>query len=115
LHRWLATASILAVILVGLEAGWRTWRRTPPATPAGRFEALFLIVLGASIAGGLGLLAGGGRPGEVLHFVYAIVALGALPVANSLAKRTGSRAQGLTTLVAAVVTLAVIARLFGTG
>jgi hypothetical protein len=67
------------------------------------------------VAGGLGLLAGGGRPKEILHFVYAIVALGAVPVADSMARRSGPRRRGIASLIGALVALAVIARLFQTG
>jgi hypothetical protein len=82
---------------------------------AGRIQALLLIALAVTIAGGLGLLAGGARPREALHFVYAVVAIGALPVANSLTQRAGPRARGVATLAAVLVILVVIARLFGTG
>jgi hypothetical protein len=72
-------------------------------------------VLVITIAGGLGLLAGGGRPREVLHFVYSVVAIGVVPVIDSLARRASPRARGMATLAAAVITLAVVARLFQTG
>ena len=68
-----------------------------------------------TLAGGLGLLAGGGRPREILHFVYAVVALGAVAIADSIARRTGPRQRGIASLVGALVALAVIARLFQTG
>ena len=82
---------------------------------AGRVQALFLIALVVTIAGGLGLIAGGARPREALQFVYAVVAFGALPVANSLTQRAGPRARGLAAFVATLVILVVMARLFGTG
>ena len=82
---------------------------------AGRLEAVLLIAVGATIAGGLGLLVGGGRPREALHFVYAVIAFAALPVANSIGRRSGPRAQALVALAAAAVILVVILRLFGTG
>ena len=82
---------------------------------SGRLEAVLLIAVGATIAGGLGLLVGGGRPREALHFVYAVIAFAVLPVANSIARRSGPRAQAWVALAAAAVILVVMLRLFGTG
>ena len=45
---------------------------------------LLLVLLLITIAGGLGLLVGGARPREILHFVYAIVVFGAVPIAAAL-------------------------------
>jgi hypothetical protein len=106
---------VLAVVLVGLEAAWRTLRGSPRGLLAERLQRLFILALVVTVAGGLGLLVGGGRPREILHFVYAIVALGALAVADSIAHRAGPRLRGTASLVGALVALAVIARLFGTG
>lgn len=83
--------------------------------PAERLEQLVVLVLVVTVAGGLGLLVGGGRPREILHFVYAIVALSALAVADSISRNAGPRQRGVASLVAALVALVVIARLFQTG
>lgn len=72
-------------------------------------------MLVVTIAGGLGLLVGGGRPRELLHFVYAIVALGIVPVVDSLSRRAGPRPRGIATFAAALIALAVVVRLFQTG
>jgi hypothetical protein len=72
-------------------------------------------VLVVAIAGGLGLLVGGARPRELLHFVYAVVVLSALPIAGVLSKEASPRARGLANVVGALVALVVVARLFGTG
>jgi hypothetical protein len=106
---------VLTVALVGLEAAWRAWRGTTRGLAAERLEPLFILALVVTVAGGLGLLAGGGRPREVLHFVYAIVALGALPVAESIARQASPRRRAIASLVGALVALVVIARLFQTG
>ena len=106
---------MLAVAIVGLEAAWRVWRRSPPGPRAERLEQVFLLVLVVTTAGGLGLLVGGGRPREILHYVYAIVALGALVVADSIARQAGPRRRAVASLIGALVALAVIARLFQTG
>jgi hypothetical protein len=115
LHRWLAIASVLAVVLVGLEAAWRAGRGSPRGRAAERLEQLVVIALFVTVAGGLGLLVGGARPREILHFVYAIVALGALAVADSISRRAGPRVRGIASLLGALVALAIITRLFQTG
>ena len=90
-------------------------RRSPPNDLTDRLQSLLLVLLAVTIAGGLGLLVAGGRPKEALHFVYAIVVLGALPIAAGLSRRASPRAQGIVSLVGALVALIVVARLFGTG
>ena len=103
------------MVLVAVEAGWRAWRRLPPGDIADRLEGILLVVLVIAIAGGLGLLVGGARPQELLHFVYAIVVLSALPIAGTLTKEASPRSRGLAGVVGALVALVVVARLFGTG
>jgi hypothetical protein len=102
-------------VFVGLEASWRAWRRSPPGAVGSRIEALLVLALVVTSAGGLGLLAGGARPREVLHFIYAVVALGAIPLINSLARRAIPRTQGIAGLLGALVALVVIVRLANTG
>jgi hypothetical protein len=111
----LAIASGFAVALIALDAGWRAVRSAPPGRVTERLGRLFVLALAVTVAGGLGLLVGGGRPREILHFVYAIVALGALAVADSISHRAGPRLQAIASLVGALVALAVITRLFQTG
>lgn len=115
LHTWLAIAGGLVIVLVGLDGGRRAWRRAPPGDTTARLEAVLLLMLGVTIAGGLGLLVGGGRPREVLHFVYAIVVLGSVPIATSVSARSSPRTRGLASTTGAIVALIVVARLFGTG
>lgn len=102
-------------MLVGAEAAWRTGRGSARDRAAERLEQIVVIALLATVAGGLGLLLGGGRPREVLHFVYAIVALGALTAVDSLSRRAAPRLCGVASLLGAFVALAVIVRLFQTG
>ncbi len=80
-----------------------------------RLERLVVLALFLAVAGGLGLLVGGGRPREILHFVYAIVALGAIAIADSLSRRASPRMRGIASLIGSLVALVVIARLFQTG
>ena len=103
------------IVVAGAEAGWRAWRRVPPSDLTDRLQALLLVLIGVTIAGGLGLLVGGSRPRETLHFVYAILAFAALPVAATLARGASPRTRGVVSLIGALVALVVVARLFGTG
>lgn len=115
LHTWLAVACALVIVVVGLEAGRRAWRRSLPDETTRRLEMLLLVLLLVTIAGGLGLLVGGAHPREILHFVYAIVVFGAVPIATALSARASPRTRGLAGLAGAIVALIVVARLFGTG
>jgi hypothetical protein len=115
LHFWLAVASASVALFVGVEAVWRAIRGAPPGRAASRLEALLLLVVGVTVAGGVGILAGGGAPRELLHFVYAVLAFGTLPVLGRITARWEPRRRGLATLVAAAVTLAVVVRLAATG
>jgi hypothetical protein len=76
---------------------------------------LLTLVLVVTAAGGLGLLVGGARPRELLHFGYGVIAIGAVPVADSLTRQAGPRPRAIATLTGALVSLVVILRLFGTG
>jgi hypothetical protein len=76
---------------------------------------VLLLVVAVTAAGGLGLLVGGARPRESLHFIYAVVLGAAIPIASSLARGRSPRVQGIATVLGAAVALVVIARLFGTG
>jgi hypothetical protein len=73
------------------------------------------ILLGMTIAGGLALLAGGQRPKEFLHLVYALLAFGLVPLADSLAAQASPRRRALARLGGALIAAGVIARLFATG
>jgi hypothetical protein len=102
-------------ILVAFESAWRARRDAPRGTVAERLEAILLISVGVTIAGGLGLLVGGARPEEPLHFVYAVLAFGAVPVASSLMRRARPRQEAVATLAAALVAIVLVGRLFQTG
>jgi hypothetical protein len=106
---------VLVVVLVGIEAAWRLRRGSSPGSAASRLDGLLLLVLAVTVAGGLGLLLGGARPRELLHFVYAVLAIGAVPVATSVSAPWGPRRQAIVTLLGALVALVAILRLFATG
>ena len=115
LHRWLAYASAVAIALAGAAGGWAALRGVQPGPAAGMLRVAVLLLVVVTLAGGLGLLFGGGRPRETLHFVYAVLALAALPAADSLTRGASPRVRGIATLAGGLVGLVVIARLVGTG
>lgn len=61
------------------------------------------------------MLLGGSSPAEGLHFLYAILAFGSLPVADSLSRNADPRRQALYSLGASLVAIVLITRLFQTG
>jgi hypothetical protein len=101
------------VAILGLDAARHAWRG-PSGTGSDRLEAVVLITLVITSAGGLGMLIGGARPTEPLHVLYAILALGSLPLARSLSRRMDPRRKALVTLGAVVVAVVLIVRLFQT-
>ena len=100
---------------MGIEAGWRSWRGTAPAGWVERLELALVLILIIASAGGLGLLVAGSGPHEPLHFLYAVLAIGCMPVAQSLLRNASPRRRALVTAVAALVALVLIGRLFQTG
>lgn len=105
----------MAIVIAGAEGAWRAFRVVPPGTAASRLDGLVLLVVGLSAAAGLGLLVGGARPAELLHFVYAVLTFGALPIATSISTTWTPRRRGLATLTAALIALVLVLRLFATG
>ena len=115
LHVTLAVVSTLSVIAVGAEAAVRAVMRRPPGRVSRAMSAIVVIALGMTAAGGLAMLVRGEPPGEPLHFVYAALAFVLLPLGDSLSARAEPRRRAAARLLAAVLTLGVIARLFATG
>ncbi|HYK95699.1 MAG TPA: hypothetical protein VE011_07550 [Candidatus Dormibacteraeota bacterium] len=103
------------VAIVGIEAAFRAWRGVPPAPLVTQLNRVMILVLIVTSAGGLGILLAGGGPHEPLHFLYAILAIGSLPVADSLARNASPRRRAVITLVAAIILFVLLARLFQTG
>lgn len=82
------------VLLVGAESAWRAWRAQPRGRVGDWLQAALLIVVGVTIAGGLGLLIGSGQPQESLHLIYAVLTFGAVPLASiACAPRTTAPAS----------------------
>jgi hypothetical protein len=114
-HVVLAWATTVALAGVAVEAGLRTARRRGPGTLAEVGLAVTLVFIGMTSAAGLAMLVRGERPSEWLHIVYAILAFGLVPVADSLAAHGPPRAKSLARFGAVLVALGVIVRLFATG
>ena len=115
LHVILAVVSTVGAIMAGVEAAVRAVLRRPPGRTSGAISAIAVIALGMTAAGGLAMLVRGERPNESLHFVYAGLAFVLLPLGDSLATHAEPRRRAAVRLLAAVLTLGVIARLFATG
>jgi hypothetical protein len=115
LHLLLALASLAAMLGVAGEGAVRLVRPRPPGRAAAAGATAAVILLGMTAAGGLALLLGGNRPKEFLHLVYALLAFGLVPLADSLAAQASSRRRALARLAGALVAAGVIARLFVTG
>lgn len=80
-----------------------------------RFQAAVVSLLVVAAASGLLLLVLGARPAEGLHLLYAVIAVGLIPLARSfLGKASGRRATGLL-VVTFVVLGGLLFRLFTTG
>jgi len=103
------------VALVAVEAGWRVWRNLAPGSWSERLNNIAVLVAVIASAGGLGILIGGNAPADSLHFVYGAIAILALPLTSSFARRMRPRRAALAVMVVAVALLVVILRLFQTG
>lgn len=102
-----AAALLLVVVLVGAARG------RPVRLAADRAILLALAFVAFGVLTGAAVLIGGPGPKDLLHFVYALVALAVLPLARFW-DRLGRR-RALALAVAAVVLAAMALRLFQTG
>ncbi len=106
----LAAAVLLVVAVAGLVSGRysRLW-----------VDRLILVGLGGvalTTVVGPALILSGEQPSDGLHFLYAAVALLALPVGRAVSgSMKTARRRGAAVVVAAVVLLGVLLRLYMTG
>jgi hypothetical protein len=114
LHLLLAYAALVLALGLVAEAVWRAWR-APLGRASATFETSVLIVILVAAAGGLGLLTGGGGPHDSLHLLYGVLAVGALPVAATFSKNASPSRARLMSVVARLVLLVLLLRLFQTG
>jgi hypothetical protein len=115
LHVTLAAASAVALVLAGVEGAVRALAGQSAGRLASATSGLVLVLVGMTGAGGLAMLVQGERPMELLHYVYAVLAFGLIPVVDSITMRLEPRGRGLARLAATMVALVLIARLFATG
>jgi hypothetical protein len=115
LHRLAAElVLVLAVVaVVSSVVGLATHR------PASRLLVVQLAWVGSlsTVAAVLGLavLAGGPGPQDPLHLVYGALAVGAMPVAAMFGAGRPERQQLIVSLIAGIVLLILVLRLFQTG
>lgn len=115
IHRLLAAAVVAAV------AGGAAWSiglllSGHPRGPAvDRAQAVVLSILIVAAAIGLPLLARGARPSDGLHLVYAVVAIGLIPLARSMLGRAGDTGARIQVAATFVLLAALVYRLFMTG
>jgi len=109
---WIAVAGAVAVVVAALPAA---------AGRTASYRLLDLAILGligstvAAALAGLVLLLLGHRPSEALHFLYAVVALAAMPIARyAMRDRSVSRMARFVALAGVIVVVALV-RLFMTG
>lgn len=101
-------ALTLLAVLPGLAAAYRVRL----------VDRLLLADLAAALAAaviGVLLLVTGSRPADPLHFLYAAVALGALPTARYLARTGTERRRAAIMAIGCLVMAGVVVRLFMTG
>lgn len=115
IHRLLAYG-VVGSAVVGI--GWSvllatTGRDGGPAFE--RFQAAMVAVLIIGTASGGLLLASGARPADLLHLLYAVIAIALIPLARSFLPRASGRGAAALMLMAFVVLGAVVYRLMTTG
>jgi hypothetical protein len=115
LHVSFAVATVVAVGVAAVEAAVRALLARSPGRYSAATSGIALVLLGMTAAAGLAMLVRGERPKEFLHFIYAALAFAVIPLADSLVARASFRRRAVTRLLASLVTLAVLARLFATG
>ncbi len=103
-----AVGATFVTVAVGFVAGYR-----PRLV-----DRLILLDLGAvagAVVVGALLLVTGERPADPLHFLYAVVALLAFPVARYFGRSGTSRRRTTIMAIGCLVAAGVVARLFMTG
>ena len=115
LHSTLGSVSAAAGVALVLSGTWAAVRRSAPSIRLVllvRRATLVAVLLAAII--GIALLFQGHRPHVGLHYLYAFLAVAAVPLAVSMAARQPRRG-GLYHVAAGVLLLLMCFRLFSTG
>lgn len=74
-----------------------------------------LVTMGVAVATGLAVVPVHGGPADQLHFVYAAAGLVVAPIVRYATRNASAARMGRWQLVAAIVVLGVVLRLFMTG
>jgi hypothetical protein len=111
----MAAITVALAVALAVHAVARSWHGTAPTRLTEALEVAFVLSIGVTSAGGLGVLAGGGHPRDPLHLFYAVAALSAIPIAATISRHATSRRRAVASALATLVILIVAARLYQTG
>src|SRR6266568_1767991 len=110
----LGSAVVLgAALLLAITAGIAAWLGGAPwVRMAG---TVVTVLVGAEVILGAIAWIGGDRPSEALHYLYAIAALGAVPLAATFASEAPPRPRATVLAVAGLILAVLVWRLASTG
>ena len=114
IHRLLAYLAVAGVAF-GLGGSALGLLRRGHEAVADWIQAAVLSLLVVVGVGGLVVVVEDGRPADGLHFVYATIAIGIIPLARSFAGRASGRSAAILLLATFVVLAGLLYRLFATG
>lgn len=114
-HRLIGFATVAAV---AIGIGWSALLVIAGRAGGPRYEwfqaaVVSLVIVGAT--SGLLLLASGARPADAIHLLYAVIAIGLIPLARSFLGAASGRGRIALLLVAFVALGGILYRLFTTG
>ena len=112
-HRLVAILVAIVAVATGVAVVVGAWLGRPGRLAVDRLILAALAVIVANEVVGLGLLVTGARPADPLHFLYAVVALAALPIVRFWGALERWRTAALA--IGALVLLGLVVRLFQTG
>src|SRR5262249_6774212 len=115
LHGWLGRLSLVLVALVAVWTLALAVTRRVPGRPTVLLVGVATVVI--AIVAVLGLVTAfvSSPPHDVLHSLYALLALASLPVAAFIGASRPVREQALILLIGAVALLVFVVRLIQTG
>ena len=115
LHAWVATAAAVVALLIVLLGALDGLGAIAARRWLDRLMVALLVALGATVILGPGIVIGVRPPSDPMHYLYALVAVAAVPSARYAAGRRGATRAGWWFAVGGLVTLAALVRLWGTG
>jgi len=116
LHALLGVLTGVAALAATLEGLVRWITGRAPGSGARRTQALLILAVAMSASAGLALVIGGHTPHEWLHLMYALLALGLIPVSDHYtAALHNPRTNGAIRFLVGALTLVVLYRSAVTG